>query len=195
MFSFIRNLFSSKPKEPPARITPVEFLDGLLRFRTDDPISLSRRTVIAEGPEGPMSFLLDVVSYDGHNKVYLAEVPEASEAYLESLGLDMARTTRVRSVLKVQSPQLPDYSGLTEELSVTGIRLNTKSLLKPRKVYELTLRIDGTVKKSLKFDTVVAWSAHKGDGTCHAGLRYKNINPDIFAEIARYIKAKVRYSS
>ncbi len=170
----------------------MEFIDGLLRFKTNDSISLSRRTVIAEGPEGPMHFILDVVSYDGHHKVYLAEVPEASEAYLETLGLDLARTTRIRSVLKVQSPQLPEYSGLTEELSVTGIRLNTKSLLKPRKTYELTLRIEGQVKKSLKLETVVAWSAHKGDGTCHAGLRYKNINPDTFAEIARFIKAKVR---
>lgn len=190
MLDFLKNLLSPKKKEPPARIEPMDFKDGLLRFRTDDPIVLAQRPVMAQSENGPLTFVLDVVSYDGNNKVYLAEIPEASEQYLQTLGIDLEKTTRVRAHLKVQSPQLPDFTGLTEELSVSGMRLSTKSILKPRTELELSLRLDGPSPKTLKLNTRVAWSAHRGDGMCHSGLLYQNLPPAIFTEIAHYIKGK-----
>lgn len=187
MFKFLKNLFSKNDEVPKVQVTG--FRDGLLSFRSDDSLSLHEMIVEAPTPIGPMKTKLDIQSYDPGNQEYLAKVAEDDKT-LESLDIDLSKMARLQKVLRVSSRELPAYMGLTEEVALSGIRLSTSEPLEVGQLLELTVEFDCHKIGTRKVKARVEWSAHKGDGTCHSGLRFHDLDSVTFRKLAQYIQAR-----
>lgn len=188
MISFLKNLFKKKEQVPTVQVTG--FRDGLLSFRSDDALNLIEQVVETPTRVGNLKTKLDIQSYDPTNKEYLAKVKEDDDKTLESLDIDLSNMARVTKVLRVSSRDLPAYMGLTEEVSLSGIRLSTSDLLNIGQILELTIEFDCNQVGTRKVQAKVEWSAHKGDGTCHSGLRFHDLDSITFRKLAQYIQSR-----
>ena len=188
MFAALKKLFSKKKTEIPS-VQVTGFRDGMLRFQSSDAVPLRALVVETPTPDGLKMTKVDVKSYDSENKEYLADVGEG-DSTLESLDIDLSKIARVKKVLRVSSQDLPSYMGLTEELSLSGLRLSTSEALTPGKRLEVTIEFDEPSIGSRKVQCVVEWSAHKADGTCHSGLRFQDLDGLMFRKLAQYIQMK-----
>ena len=119
----------------------------------------------------------------------LAKVAD-NDKTLESLDIDLSKMARVQKVLRVSSRDLPAYMGLTEEIALSGIRLSTSEPLEVGQLLELTIEFDCHKIGTRKVKGRVEWSAHKGDGTCHSGLRFHDLDSVTFRKLAQYIQAR-----
>lgn len=187
MFSVLKNLFSKKKDVPKVQVTG--FRDGLLSFRSEDALSLRQQVVETPTPAGKMMTNVDIQSYDPTSKEYLAKV-SADDKTLESLDIDLSKIARLAKVLRVSSRDLPAYMGLTEEIALSGIRLSTAEPLTVGQIMELTIEFDCHKIGTRKVRAKVEWSAHKGDGTCHSGLRFHDLDSLTFRKLAQYIQAR-----
>lgn len=187
MFAFLKNLFAKNKEVPTVQVTG--FRDGLLSFRSNDALSLREQIVETPTPVGKLKTKLDIQSYDPSNKEYLAKVTEGDKT-LESLDIDLSKIARVAKVLRVSSRDLPAYMGLTEEIALSGIRLSTSEPLQIGQILELTIEFDCPKVGTRKVNAKVEWSAHKGDGTCHSGLRFHDLDSVTFRKLAQYIQVR-----
>ena len=187
MFDFLKRIFSKNKEVPKVQVTG--FRDGLLSFRSDDAMSQHEQVVETPTPVGVMKTKVDIQSYDPGNKEYLAKVSE-SDKTLESLDIDLSKMARVQKVLRVSSRDLPAYMGLTEEVALSGLRLSTSEPLEVGRILELTVEFDCHKIGTRKVRAKVEWSAHKGDGTCHSGLRFHDLDSVTFRKLAQYIQAR-----
>jgi hypothetical protein len=187
MFGFIKNLFSKNDEVPKVQVTG--FRDGLLSFRSEDALSLHEMIVEAPTPIGPMKTKLDIQSYDPGNQEYLAKIAEDDKT-LESLDIDLSKMARLQKVLRVSSRDLPAYMGLTEEIALSGVRLSTSEPMEIGQLLELTIEFDCHKIGTRKVRARVEWSAHKGDGTCHSGLRFHDLDSVTFRKLAQYIQTR-----
>lgn len=188
MFHFLKTMFSGGEPEK-FEVEPVDFKDGLLRLKSDEPLPLKEQTVLSKTPTGVVETVLDIRSYDGRNQLYLAHVPEADES-LEALGVSVDETTRVLSCLDVTGSTLPDLGGFTEDISVGGMRLRTGQLLEPGSLHDLTIRLDNKAGTKLRLKAKVSWSAHDASGTCHSGLRFRDVDAQVLRSLIRFIRAR-----
>lgn len=187
--SLLNKLFNKKKEIPQVQVTG--FRDGLLSFKADGALSLHEMVVETPTPAGVMKTKVDIQSYDPSNKEYLAKVADDEKA-LESLDIDLSKIARVQKVLRVSSRDLPAYMGLTEEISLSGLRLSTSESLNVGQILELTVEFDCHQIGTRKVKAKVEWSAHKGDGTCHSGLRFHDLDSITFRKLAQYIQARRR---
>lgn len=183
----MNKLFKREQEIPKVQVTG--FRDGLLSFRSDGALSLHEMVVETPTPVGMMKTKVDIQSYDPSNREYLAKVNEGDKT-LESLDIDLSKIARVSKVLRVSSRDLPAYMGLTEELSLSGLRLSTSEPLPLGQILELTIEFDCQQIGTRKVKAKVEWSAHKGDGTCHSGLRFHDLDSITFRKLAQYIQAR-----
>lgn len=187
MISFFKKLFNKKDQVPTVQVTG--FRDGLLSFRSENALNLIEQVVETPTPVGNMTTKLDIQSYDPANQEYLAKVQEDDKT-LESLDIDLSKIARVQKVLRVSSRDLPAYMGLTEEVALSGLRLSTSELLNVGHILELTIEFDCNKIGTRKVKAKVEWSAHKGDGTCHSGLRFHDLDSITFRKLAHYIQLR-----
>lgn len=187
MLTFLKNLFKKKKQVPTVQVTG--FRDGLLSFRSDDSLNLHEMLVETPTPGGNMMTKVDIQSYDPSSKEYLAKVSEEDKT-LESLDIDLSKIARLQKVLRVSSRDLPAYMGLTEEVALSGLRLSTSEPLTVGQILELTIEFDCNKMGTRKVKAKVEWSAHKGDGTCHSGLRFHDLDSITFRKLAQYIQAR-----
>ena len=189
MFDRIKQFFTREEKVPTVQITG--FTRGLLSFRSESALGLKETSIRAETPGGDLETTVDIQSYDPRNKTYLAKV-EPGDKTLESLDVDLSKIASISKVLKVTSPDLPAYAGLTEEISPSGIRLSTTESLPEGQVLTLTIQFDVPQIPNLKTEAVVEWCALKSDNTYHSGIRFRNLSAQNFGKLARYIQLALR---
>lgn len=188
MLKYLKQIFFTRNTRLP-EIEVVDFRDGLLRFRSACALPLTALTVRTNTPAGAIEAKIDIQSYDPGNQMYLASVSETDDT-LESLNVDISELSRLKRCLRVSSRDLPAYVGLTEEISLGGLRLSTSKALEPGTQMELNIEFDDPAQSTLKVNAEVHWSAHKGDGTCHSGLRFRGIDSTSFRRLAQYIQAR-----
>ena len=187
MFKFLKNFFTKEQDIPTVQVTG--YRDGLVSFRSDDALSLQELIVETPTPDGRMKTKLDIQSYDPGSKEYLAKFSNDDKT-LESLDIDLSKIARVPKILRVSSRDLPAYTGLTEEVALSGIRLSTTDALNVGDILELSIEFDCKKIGTRKVMAKVEWSAHKGDGTCHSGLRFHDLDSITFRKLAQYIQAR-----
>ena len=186
MFSRLKEIFGFSKRETPT-VEITGFRHGLLCFRSKAPLGLKEVTVKTPTDAGTLKAKVDIQSYDPRNQEYLAKV-KSDDDTLESLNIDISRIASVSRVLKVSSTQLPSYGGYTEELSPSGLLLSTTEPLPIGKVIDFTLELDLSKQRPLRLKGEVKWSAHKSDGTCHSGIRFKDLSPESMRRLAHYIQ-------
>ena len=185
MLKALKRLLGKKEETPLVELTG--FRHGLITFRSEEPLSLKALTVKTTTPEGSFRTNVDIQSYDPGSGEYLAKV-KPTDKTLESLDIDLSKIASVHRVLKVSSPSLPHYVGLTEELSPHGLRLSTTERLNVGEEIDLKIELDVPNLGKLKATAEVEWSAYKSDDTCHSGLRFRNMGTDQIGKLARYIR-------
>ena len=141
MFKALKRLLGRGKREETPTVELTGFSHGLVTFRSEEPLSLKALTVKTETPEGSFQTKVDIQSYDPGSGEYLAKVAPADKT-LESLDVDLSKIASVHRVLRVSSPSLPHYVGLTEELSPHGLRLSTTERLTVGDLIEMSIDLD-----------------------------------------------------
>ena len=185
MFSFLKKLLGQNSASPTVEVTGVK--DGLLAFRTDDSLQFQETTVQVPTPHGTIGTKVQIQSYDPRSKEYLAKICSEDQT-LESLDIDLASLARVSKVLRVSSPHLPGYMAMTEELSLSGLKLTTKGDLRPGDTLKLDIDFDDPKLNTMTIQAEVEWSAQKTHNTYQCSLRYRDMAPTTLATLGEYIR-------
>jgi hypothetical protein len=95
--------------------------------------------------------------------------------------------------LRVMSPDLPGYSGVSLDLSSTGLQLETHSAVPVGKVVRLRLETHISEMEWIEVRARVAWSRQDGRKTYRCGLQFQDVTPELRAqldELERYLVAR-----
>lgn len=171
-------------------IEPVEFADGLLAFRSDRTLEFEAMTVTAKTELGPIQGQVEVRSYDASSRLYRAEVRDTART-LAKWNIPARGTSRLSQAVRVSSPQLPNFFALTEDLSVSGLRLLSEKALRVGTTLEMSLDLDDPTVPSIKLNGEVRWSSRKADGTFHSGVRFVGIERGHYRTMERYINDRL----
>lgn len=189
MFAFLKGIFRSLTPNFPV-IHPLEFSDGLLAFRCDASLPFERLTVASLTAGGAITARLEIFSYDDANRVYRAQLEDCQQT-LDLMQLPARATRRLPLAVRVSSRQLPQYFALTEEVSTCGVRLVTASALREGTLLEMSLDLDDPALPVLQVQGEVRWSAMKGDGRYHSGVRFCAIDGPSQRALERYIEQRL----
>lgn len=182
---FFATFFGSAPV-----VVPVEFSDGLLAFRCDRPLPFEPTTVTSLTSHGSIATRLEVLSYDVGHRVYRARLLEAETA-LRRLEIPVREMVRIPQAVRVSSPEIPKYFALTEDLSVTGVRLATKMALATGASLDMAMDLDDPSLPTIRVRGEVRWSAMKADGSYHCGVQFVAIEPGQHRMLERYIDSRL----
>lgn len=185
----IKKLFSSFTQSNPV-IELVEFTDGLLAFRCDRSLPFEAVNVSASTDLGPIAGRVDVCSYDASQRLYRAEVHDTART-LAKWNIPARGTSRLKQSLRVSSPQLPNFFALTEDVSVSGIRVLTDSPLQVGLLLEMSLDLDDPAVPTIRLSGEVRWSSRKADGTYHSGVRFVGIERGHHRTVERYVSERL----
>ena len=184
----LKSLLFSLPRSSPL-IDPVEFSDGLLAFRCKRRLPFQAQTVASPTPDGPVTTEVLVCSYDSTQGVYRARV--ANPGTLQKMRIDSRQPRRLAQALRVSSRQIPKYFALTEDISSSGLRLATEEPLAVGSTLEMSLDLDDPTVATLRLRGQVRWTATKGDGSHHSGVRFVDLDRNDGRVLERYIESRL----
>jgi hypothetical protein len=191
VFAMFKKLFSVFEGNSPV-IEPVEFRDGLLAFRCQRRLPFQALTVAAPTPAGPVKTEILVCSYDPTQQVYRAQLPQVAVGdTLQRLHIESRGTRRLTQALRVSSRQIPKFFALTEDISVGGLRLATEDIMRAGSILEMSLDLDDPAVPTMIVRGEVVWSALKGDGTFHSGIRFLDLERLAARRLERYIESRL----
>lgn len=171
----------------------VEFLnyeDGLLTVRCKKALSFAQTSVKFDTARGTVVAQVLVESYDAANDVYRVRVL-GSESTTNQVAVERRESVRLPKVLRVTSQYIPGFTGVTEDISLTGIRIVTRGPLPVNREIPLILELDDSQAPAMTLKVFVAWTAEKGDGTHQSGLRYVDISEGNLSLISQYVKSRM----
>ncbi len=189
MIILFKKILSAFSQSVPV-IELVEFTDGLLAFRCEKTLPFEPLTVSASTDLGPIAGRVEICSYDPSQRIYRAEVHDAART-LAKWNLPARGTSRLVQSLRVSSPQLPRYFALTEDVSVSGVRLVTDSALRIGVPLEMSLDLDDPAVPTIRLNGEVRWSARKADGSFHSGVRFIGIERGHHRTVERYVTERL----
>ncbi|MBN9418113.1 hypothetical protein ABS71_05655 [bacterium SCN 62-11] len=105
----------------------------------------------------------------------------------------LRRGARYELSLRVMSPDLPDFGGVSVDFSQTGLQLETRSAVRTGDIVRLTL---DTNVEELEYITVsarVAWCRPESRKSHRSGLEFRDLSPETRAqleELGRYLRAR-----
>lgn len=186
VWSFLKKTFGKKKKSPQVKVTG--FRDGLLSFRSEEFLSGEKHVTI-ETPtaNGMLKATVDIQSYNAQSKEYLARI-EGGDETLESLDVDLASLVTVARVLRVSSAMLPSYTGLTQEVSPSGLKLSTSEPLEVGDVLQLDIEFDWAKLGALRVGAEVEWSSPYQNRSYLSGLRFVDLDKGTFALLTQYVR-------
>ncbi len=95
--------------------------------------------------------------------------------------------------LRVMSPDLPDFGGVTVDFSLTGLQLETRNAVTTGQVVRLTLDTNIEELEYISVSARVAWSRPEGRKSHRSGLEFRDLTPESRAqleELSRYLRAR-----
>lgn len=186
---FVKRFLSAFTHSAPT-IEPVEFADGLLAFRSDRTLGFEAMTVTAKTDLGPIQGQVEVCSYDASSQLYRGQVRDTART-LAKWNIPARGTSRLSQAVRVSSPQLPNFFALTEDISVSGVRLLSETALQVGGSLEMSLDLDDPTVPSIKLTGEVRWSSRKADGSYHSGVRFVGIERGHYRTMERYINDRL----
>ena len=170
----------------------VEFLhyeDGLLTVRCKKALSFARTSVKFETSMGTVLAQVLVESYDAANDVYRVKVLERTSSR-NDIAVERRESLRMPKVLRVTSQYIPGFTGVTEDISITGVRIGTRGQLPVEREIPLVLELDDELAPAIALKVYVAWTAKKGDGMYQSGLRFVDLEGSSQQLIHKYVKSR-----
>lgn len=189
MIVFFKKLLSSFTQSIPV-IELIEFTDGLLAFRCERSLPFDVVRVSATTDLGLIAGRVDVCSYDASQRIYRGEVHDTART-LAKWNVPARGTSRLNQSLRVSSPQLPNYFALTEDVSVSGIRVVTELPLQVGLPLEMSLDLDDPAVPTIRLSGEVRWSSRKANGTFHSGVRFVGIERGQHRTVERYVTERL----
>lgn len=171
-------------------IEPIEYCDGLLAFRCDRSLPFEALTVTSLTKGGSVATEIRVCSYDVDHRIYRAQLPHCEET-LERMQLSSRVTQRLTQAVRVSSRQIPKFFALTEDISAGGLRLCTPGPLTVGSALEMSLDLDDPAISTIVISGEVRWSAMKGDGSYHSGVRFEGMDRTQIRILERYIESRL----
>ena len=168
----------------------VDFEDGLLAVRSSKALKTNNTVIKLKASYGTVVAHVLVESYDQTNGLYRLKLFE-HDVILDSLEIERREGPRLPKVVRVSSQAFPGYSGTTEDISVTGTRINTSGPLELSHDIEIKMELDDPDIPPIRLFADVAWTAVKYDGSYHSGLRYSGLDRETGKVIQRYIEARL----
>lgn len=168
----------------------LDYEDGLLAVRSKKVLKTDITTVKLKTSFGKVLARIKVDSYDAEHKVYRLKVLEQLRVPA-GLRIERRRHERLAKVVRVTSQSFPGFTGMTEDISVSGLRVNIRGALESGKEIAVTLELDDERIEPIFLRTHVAWCAQKADGRYQAGLKITGIHPAAEQQIASYIKTRL----
>lgn len=129
---------------------------------------------------------------DDHSWIYFAQLLEGEiEPQWPAPGYQWRRSPRYVVGLRVRSPQLPEYTALTEDLSLEGLQLATAGPLRVGEEIELHLDLDGGFP-ALHTMARVCWS--RLTQPWKAGLAFSDMDSSSLATLRAYLGQRAHES-
>lgn len=105
----------------------------------------------------------------------------------------MRQGQRMDCHLRVMSQDLPGYSGISLDLSASGLQLDTRAAVPVGKVLRLRLETHISEMEWIEVNARVAWSRQDDRKTYRCGLQFQDVTPELRAqldELERYLLAR-----
>jgi len=191
---------------PPPVVDLIDLKQNQVVFLSSKPLRLGRDTPVrlslqpAEGDAQLVSSRVFVqqarplangqVAYVGTLQTELPFQPvPANNADCEAL----RRGARFDLSLRVMSPDLPEFGGVSVDFSMTGLQLETRSALKTGDIVRLTLDTNIEELEYISVSARVAWCRPEGKKSHRSGLEFRDLSPEVRAqleEVGRYMRAR-----
>lgn len=185
----MKKLLSSLLQSSPV-IEPIEYCDGLLAFRCERSLPFEALTVTSLTRGGAVATEIKVCSYDINQRVYRAQLADCAES-LQRMEMQARSTQRLSQAVRVSSRQIPKFFALTEDISANGLRVATTEALEVGSVLEMSLDLDDPAIPTIQVRGEVRWSAMKGDGSYHSGVRFDGSQSGSQRVLERYIESRL----
>jgi len=168
----------------------LEFEDGLLTVRCKKALSFKETSVKLKTSYGTVIARVVVESYDASNDVYRLQVRDR-RTIPEQLETERRRERRLKRAVRVTSKYFPQFAGITQDISLSGLRVVTRGGLQAGHEIPLELELDDSYIPTLPLRAKVAWSAKREDGTYHSGLRFSPMSLEAECLIKKYLRTRL----
>lgn len=168
----------------------LDYEDDLLTVRSQKALSFASTSVKLKTSLGKIIARVLVESYDATNDVYKLRVQDR-QSFPDEIVLERREKKRLARALRVTSQHFPGFTGITEDISVEGLRVNTRGPLEEGKEVPFLLELDDSRVPSLHLSATITWCAEKADGTFHAGLTFVKMPPYAQRLIEQYINGRI----
>lgn len=184
----------------------VDLKDDQLVFLSPKPLRLGRDNSVklalraSQAQKGLMPLKVTVnqartvesgqVAYVATLQSELPFQPETVEG-LEDAAL--RRGERLDCHLRIMSPDLPSYSAVSVDFSLSGLQIETHSPTNPGQIVRLRLETHIAELETIQVSARIAWSRPEGRKRFRAGLEFYNVAPEVrhqLEELTRYLKLR-----
>ncbi len=185
MINKLKTLLSLAPK-----VDFVGFEDGLLVVRGNGKLKFHTTSVKVRSVEGTALAAVLVESYDQQQEVFRLRLLEP-EKVPKKLIEQRTSSHRLPKILRTSSPHYPGFTATTEDLSVDGVRVNTKTPLELAYDIRVTIELDDPDLPAIQTFADVVWTGQKFDGSYHSGLRFQGLEQETKSTVKRYINTRL----
>jgi hypothetical protein len=168
----------------------VDYQDGLLVFRSQKPLKPDCSKVKLRMSFGTVTAYVLLQSFEEGASHYRAQMLNY-EVVLDNLDGERRTDLRLPRVFRVSSPDLPGYTGTTEDISVKGARITTTGPLEKDLEISLRLELDDPEIPPLNVLADVRWTARRLDGGYHSGLKFLGLDRNQHKTIERYVTERL----
>lgn len=168
----------------------VDYEDGLLTVRTSKKLGEKNTSVKLKTTKGTLYAEISVESYDEANGVYRLRLYD-HEMILDQLDFERRGGPRLLKIIRITSPSFPGFAGMTEDISVSGVRVTTTGPVEVVLDIQVKMELDDPELPPIDCYADVAWTSAKLDGSYHSGLRFQAMTTEQSRAIRRYIEDRI----
>lgn len=190
MWQKLKELFQSTGG-PPVIIQPVSYEDGLLCFKAEKPLKLTRSTVAAPSKVGHFGLQIDILSHDEASGIYRGKVLENETFALDAMKIERRREFRLEISLPVISEEIAGKKAKTEDISLNGARILMDGPLTVGDHIGVKIHFNDVTVSTLDLRGQVQWCAPTRKGKYHCGIRFFMIEKAEKVKIKRFIENRV----
>ena len=189
MWQQLKELFTGGGSSgPPVVIEPVKFEDGLLFFKSQEPLKLKKTKIAGPCKRGFLEFEVDVLSQDPEYDQYRAKLDNETFA-LDAMQLKKPKGSRFEVAVAVTSPEVKGEMR-TEDLGLNGCRLLLKEEVQRGSHITVKLHWKDPLFEDLELRSEVKWCGATKKGLYHCAVRFFMIEKSQKLIIKRFIQNK-----
>lgn len=178
----------------------VDFKKNRLVFLTRKPLRLGKdntaKITLEKGASAVRVYVQQARQVDNGKLAYVAVVEDEFPFELPQAAPDAASLRagqRFDVSLRVMSPDLPGYAGVTVDFSLTGLQLETREQVSVGKVVRIKLETHISELPWVEVSARVAWSRQEHRKAYRCGLQFVNVSEEqrnLLQEVERYLLAR-----